>query len=229
MIPFLLLCFLPLAILDSPPPWSYSYSGKTGQGPNKINVDVFYEALCPDSKNFILNTLSPAFSLFSPHLSVTLWPYGKAMTTQTEPNYEFRCQHGSAECEGNLYHNCAEKYIKDQGMKIRFLSCMFENVLPSVSSTPDWNQIASQCSDREGVSGLLGQLYNCAVDLEGRQLHYQAGLRTGTREFIPSVEIIVGREGGRLVLDTRKRVGNLVEELCILYQKQTGDVVQPCQ
>lgn len=41
-------------------------------------VMVFYEALCPDSKNFILKQLEPTFSKASSIIDFQLIPYGKA-------------------------------------------------------------------------------------------------------------------------------------------------------
>ena len=65
------------------PPVPYSNYNQLEK--SKVNVDVFYESLCPDSKNFFLNTLSPTLSQFSPYISVTLVPYGKAKLTRREP------------------------------------------------------------------------------------------------------------------------------------------------
>lgn len=41
-------------------------------------VMVFYEALCPDSKHFILKQLEPTFSKASSLIDFQLVPYGKA-------------------------------------------------------------------------------------------------------------------------------------------------------
>ena len=226
MISFLFLMYLPLSTLGSPPPWSYSYIDQSK--PKQVQVNVFYESLCPDSKNFIVHTLSNTYSLLSPHMSITLVPFGKAKTTQTQPSYNFSCQHGPAECQGNLYHNCAEKYIKDQSIKIKFVSCLFKEAW-STDGDPDWHQITIQCSHSVGLAGgLVGKVYNCAVDLEGKQLHYEAGQRTGTKVFIPTVEIGGGREGGNVVLDTREGVHNLVTEVCKQYQNMFGDTLNAC-
>ena len=208
------------------PPLPYSYSEQRKE--NQVNVEIFYESLCPDSKNFFVDTLSPIISQFRPYISITLVPYGKAKTTKTQQSYQFSCQHGSAECQGNLYHNCAQKYITDQVSKIRLISCMFEKTSTSMSTGPDWDTVSRQCTDQWGLSGQLSSLYNCAVDLEGRQLHYQAGMRTGAREFIPTVEMSGGRELGKVVLDSRAKVKKLVAEFCDLYKRLYGELVQPC-
>ena len=130
---FLYLLLLPLPILGRMiiPPLPYSSSEQMKD--HQVNVEIFYESLCPDSKNFFVDTLSPIISQFRPYISITLVPYGKAKTTKTQQSYQFSCQHGSAECQGNLYHNCAQKYITDQVSKIRLISCMFEKTSTSMS------------------------------------------------------------------------------------------------
>lgn len=39
---------------------------------------VFYEALCPDSKHFIMKQLVPAYEKAAPIMDIVLVPYGKA-------------------------------------------------------------------------------------------------------------------------------------------------------
>lgn len=43
-----------------------------------VMVMVFYEALCPDSKHFILKQLEPTFNKASSLIDFQLVPYGKA-------------------------------------------------------------------------------------------------------------------------------------------------------
>lgn len=44
----------------------------------KIQVAVFYEALCPDSRNFFLKQLQPAYDKIPHLMDIVLEPYGKA-------------------------------------------------------------------------------------------------------------------------------------------------------
>ena len=44
----------------------------------KIRVSVFYEALCPDSRNFFLKQLQPAYDKIPHLMDIVLEPYGKA-------------------------------------------------------------------------------------------------------------------------------------------------------
>lgn len=43
-----------------------------------VLVTVFYEALCPDSKSFVVNELVPAYTKAKSILDYDLIPYGKA-------------------------------------------------------------------------------------------------------------------------------------------------------
>lgn len=43
-----------------------------------VVVTVFYEALCPDSKNFVIKQLLPTFYKAPALVEVQLVPYGKA-------------------------------------------------------------------------------------------------------------------------------------------------------
>lgn len=41
-------------------------------------MEVFYEVLCPDSRHFVLNQLSPAAEKLADYIDVHYEPYGKA-------------------------------------------------------------------------------------------------------------------------------------------------------
>ena len=192
----------------------------------KLRVDVYYESMCPDSKNFIQNALAAIMPSFASFMSVTLIPFGKAETVQISPQFQFRCQHGPEECEGNLFHNCAQKYISNDVKRVGFVSCLFNDIF---NVKMNWQNTAKQCSIREGVESYFASIFNCAIDLEGRQLHHQAGQRTGKKHFIPTVEISIGgRESGKVVLDTRDKVTNLKPMVCDLYLKLHGEPFEPC-
>jgi len=44
-------------------------------------ISVFYEALCPDSKNFIVKQLKSAYSKLPNLIEIEFFAYGKATTT----------------------------------------------------------------------------------------------------------------------------------------------------
>ena len=46
--------------------------------PKKVNVTVFYEVLCPDSRHFILRQLYPTWNKVSELMEIDYRPFGKA-------------------------------------------------------------------------------------------------------------------------------------------------------
>lgn len=49
-----------------------------GDNTEVIKVSVYYEALCSDSRNFIINQLAPAYEDLHEHIKLDFVPYGKA-------------------------------------------------------------------------------------------------------------------------------------------------------
>lgn len=49
----------------------------------KIRISVFYEALCSDSRFFILKQLVPAYEALPGYITLDLVPYGKAQVYKT--------------------------------------------------------------------------------------------------------------------------------------------------
>ena len=210
------------------PPLPDSSSGQENE--NKVKVEIFYESLCPDSKNFFVDTLEPSLSSqLNQYISITLVPYGKAHVTIPSPApYQFSCQHGPLECEGNKYHNCAQKYLKNQSWRIKLTTCMFKKVFTSLSKA-DWSKVVEDCSEQLGLSTYLPRIQKCAGSLEGSELLHQAGVKTGVRNFIPTVVLSVGREGEQMVLDTRELVQDFKKKICDIIHVKLGKIIQPCQ
>ena len=74
-------------------------------GDELVKINVYYESLCPDSKEFITQQLGPVYQKFKKYLEVELIPYGNANTSwKFEESWGFECQHGDLECLGNLLH-----------------------------------------------------------------------------------------------------------------------------
>merc|ERR1711936_1177899 len=90
---------------------------------------------------------------------------------------------------------------KNQSLRIKLATCMFKKVFNSLSKEEtNWSKIVGQCSEQLGISSFVPSIQDCAGSLEGPELHHQAGLKTGTRNFIPTVVLLVGGEGEQVVL-----------------------------
>lgn len=52
-----------------------------------VLISVYYEALCPDSRSFVIKQLEPTFQSLKENVEIQMIPYGKA-TVGTMQNIE---------------------------------------------------------------------------------------------------------------------------------------------
>ncbi|XP_068245450.1 gamma-interferon-inducible lysosomal thiol reductase-like isoform X3 [Palaemon carinicauda] len=99
-----------------------------------MNVAVYYEALCPDSRHFVMKQLTPAFKKLNDIIDLHLVPYGKASTMEKNGKFTFECQHGPLECQANMVHACVTNIFKDQTKQLSIVHCMIDkNMQPLVA------------------------------------------------------------------------------------------------
>ncbi|XP_076293987.1 uncharacterized protein LOC143215601 [Lasioglossum baleicum] len=81
-----------------------------------IDVDVYYESLCPDSKQWIRVQLAESYYILKDYIRLNLIPYGKAnqLIDSATGQWVFSCQHGPDECDGNKAQACAIHAIKNE-------------------------------------------------------------------------------------------------------------------
>ena len=58
--------------------------------PKKVNVTVFYEVLCPDSRHFILRQLFPTWKKVPELMEIDYRPFGKATVSIIAINYPLK-------------------------------------------------------------------------------------------------------------------------------------------
>ncbi|XP_032691603.1 GILT-like protein 1 [Odontomachus brunneus] len=122
-------------------------------GNNIVNVDIYYESLCGDSKRFITTQLAPSYRQLKDYIHVTLIPYGKATHTResaTSP-WQFQCQHGPSECRGNKAQSCAIDAIKSSETAEKQEQLMV-NVVNCAMSSRNPSTAVPQCAQNSGVS-----------------------------------------------------------------------------
>lgn len=175
----------------------------------RLLVDVYYECLCPDSRYFVLHELLPAVEKVGSLLRVRLWPYGKASTEKTDHGYSFQCQHGPAECLGNIYHACVLEKVEDQMTRLNIVKCMIDE-----NSRPE--ESARQCSGQWSVD--FESIQTCARGAEGEELHYRAGVKTDSLSpavtFIPTIEVEGSQHSQKALLKDFKK------EVCRIYTEK---------
>ncbi|CAH1981270.1 unnamed protein product [Acanthoscelides obtectus] len=79
---------------------------------HRVNVAVYYESLCPDSRKFFTQQLYPSLQgNLSHYVNLTLVPYGKTTSELNLNEHTFTCHHGPNECRGNKIQACALRLI----------------------------------------------------------------------------------------------------------------------
>ena len=70
-------------------------------------------------------------------VTVNFFPYGFADTIEVEGGgYEFSCQHGAAECYGNVVQACTIAHTEDRDVQVDLIVCMMSSPDPS-NAGPD--------------------------------------------------------------------------------------------
>ncbi|XP_063908750.1 GILT-like protein 1 [Zophobas morio] len=145
-----------------------------------LSVSVYYESLCPDSKQFITTQLYPAYEQISNYLNVQFFPYGNAdITTSEDGTLNFTCQHGPNECYGNEIQACAISI--DPQNSIQFVDC----AMASDDASNDEN--LQQCAESSAIS--WDSIKECISSGLGDQLFVHYGELTDSAHinFVPTI------------------------------------------
>ncbi|XP_063845621.1 gamma-interferon-inducible lysosomal thiol reductase-like isoform X1 [Scylla paramamosain] len=121
----------------------------------RVRVTVFYEALCPDSRNFIVHQLYPVWQDLGNIMNLDLHAFGKARETDAGG---FTCQHGEKECEANLMLTCAQSVVRDPQALMKFIHCVMQRyegvdggLLCANDSGVDYSEVRECMSSGAGV------------------------------------------------------------------------------
>merc|ERR1712045_388779 len=131
----------------------------------QLSLDIYYESLCPDSTRFISKQLGPMYEVLGSDVNVNFNPYGFAETTEVEGGYEFECQHGAAECYGNIVQACTIAHTEDRDMQVNLIVCMM--------SSPDPSTAGPDCFQEFSLD--YQPILDCIESGEGDQLHADYG------------------------------------------------------
>jgi len=142
---------------------------------DKVQVTLYYEALCPGCHDFILNDLTNAYQSIASIMDVKLIPYGNA---KTDASGVVTCQHGEAECEGNKWADCAISHYPDFDTHFPFIQCM------ETAFTQQLGQVEA-CATKASLD--YATLQTCATGGEGTTLLRQFGQETGVHPWVPYV------------------------------------------
>ncbi|KAM9790781.1 gamma-interferon-inducible lysosomal thiol reductase [Syngnathus typhle] len=155
---------------------------KARQAGEPVQLDVYYESLCPDCILYLTRVLYPTWVLLQDILSVHLVPFGNAQESSSGSKYVFKCQHGEQECLGNMIQTCLLN-MSDNAFLIIF--CM--------EASTDVIASAKSCVNLYSPQLSWDRLMSCVDGDVGNQLMHQNALRTNALDpphtFVPWVTI----------------------------------------
>jgi len=143
---------------------------------NQVKLSVYYESLCPDSIRFLTTQLYPNWKYFGQDiLNVELHPFGKANFTFDVNHWDFSCQHGPDECQGNKVQACILDQVKDPAEQIPLIYCIMASSDPPTA--------AAKCITSLGIKSTTPEkIASCAGSDHGSELLHDIGVDTGNLE-----------------------------------------------
>lgn len=191
---------------------------------HRVQVDVYYESLCPDSIKFFTKQLYPSLQgNLSSFVTLALIPYGKSTHTTNFNQYEFTCHHGARECKGNQIQACALNLI-DGGRNtahlgfnrntVGFINCLMDKVDRDDANKPFPTK---ECAELNNVNN-LSQVDNCANHADGSK--YLADLGTQTQALKPALTSVPTVVFNRTYKkdDSQMAQENFVKALCMYIE-----------
>uniref|UniRef100_A0A1B6E2T5 Gamma-interferon-inducible lysosomal thiol reductase n=1 Tax=Clastoptera arizonana TaxID=38151 RepID=A0A1B6E2T5_9HEMI len=174
-----------------------------------VNVTLYYESLCPFSRAFIMNQLSPVYNTLKPRMSFHLVPYGLTKRKKKQGHWVFMCQHGQEECNMDVISGCAVEIYEasDPDKLMDFIVCLEDHLY----STTALNSTII-CAKNEPI--LLKQLAYCFADPEEMMLNFARKTENVKPEIraLPAIQI----NEDYIISDQRYIRRNLYGKVCDL-------------
>lgn len=187
-----------------------------------VNVTLYHESLCPDCIDFITTSLWKAFTKVSDIFTITMVPYGNAMEKKEANKYKFFCQHGEAECVGNLIESCAIYVLKNERVSFNYSHCIASYL--NTQRRVDFPKAARKCANEQNIN--YDQIDACANGQLGNQLEHQMAVRTRalnpSHNYVPWVTI----NGVHTEALQNQTETDLIKVVCDTYQ---GPKPSACQ
>merc|ERR1711997_496910 len=148
-----------------------------------LKLTLYYESLCPDCKIFVNDQLYPTAQTLGQHFDVEFKPFGFADWTEKDGGgYEFTCQHGPPECQGNLYQACLHNLPgSDQNDYIEIMHCIEGSDHPEDAT----ESCMAKCNI---ISPSYEEVDECHKSIEGEEILHEIGVET--KSLIPEVRMV---------------------------------------
>jgi len=193
------------------------YKQKPKDQSDTVRLALYFESLCPGCHNFIIEQLTPTFKLLSDIFTIDLVPFGNAeYSPAANGTWNFTCQHGEEECEGNKLMACAIVLYPDNHLQVPFVDCLEQTGAPQTAG--------KKCSKKVGLD--WQKLSSCYNSTEGDNYLHGMGVKTKAlnppHTYVPWITVNgVHTEGMQ-----QKAEDDLLKLICDLY---TGTKPEECK
>ncbi|CAG2113234.1 unnamed protein product [Medioppia subpectinata] len=187
-----------------------------------VQLDVYYESLCPDCMQFIKTQLVPNYKKLASIMNVNMVPYGWAKSTKVAKpdgtfDLTFTCQHGPQECIGNEIHNCVLE-SETIARSLELFGCMYASKDYTKPATA-----AKECTAKLGFN--YTAIDECASGPLGRGLHLRSGERfQALTNPKPNFVVWVVVNGVHTQAIATRAESDLVGLICDTYKGTKPDV-----
>jgi hypothetical protein len=189
-----------------------SIHASTGAAP-AVQVSVYVEALCIDSKNFFNKQLIPAYDQLGPKvMNLQVVVYGNAeidLKTKT-----LKCQHGGAECDANSYDQCAAAIYPYSDRYLPYMSCLFNDLPMGKRSEPFPAAIFASCARHAALDAHTLQQCHDDADRVWELQKHAAVMTPAQHDHVPWVEL-----NGNYMDEEQN---DLLASVCQLYTASGG-------
>ncbi|KAG1667250.1 Gamma-interferon-inducible lysosomal thiol reductase [Nymphon striatum] len=178
---------------------------------DKVDVEIYYESLCGGCEYLITKTLVPTYKKLKDIMNLTFVVYGNAFDVKLPSGeIQIRCQHGPAECIGNLVENCGLHYIEDIESKVDFINCMETSTEPQ--------KYGQKCASQVGKSEIWPKVEACMHSKLGHELILKAQAKTfalkPSHQYVPWTLV----NGVHQTKYDKSTVSTMVQYVCDEYK-----------
>ncbi|XP_060865695.1 GILT-like protein 1 [Metopolophium dirhodum] len=155
-----------------------------------VEIEVYYEALCGDSVQFVSNQLLPTFNKLSKFINVTFIPFAQGnISTNTDNSLNLTCRR-SGECDADKVHACGIHKIKDSEQLIKFVNCsLTEGFNNSKKIVP-----IDVCGKNSNIdSAVITDIINCANNTESNPWLQEYMKKSSAAHVISVPKVIINK------------------------------------
>lgn len=178
--------------------------------PDKVKIDFYFESLCPYCQQYIVGALKTASNTkdFWKICDFDLYPYGNAKRTKNGDSWNFTCQHGVRECQGNFIETCALKLYDKYTQALPFIICLESN-------SNDWTTQGKKCASQYNLD--WNKIDSCATSQVGVQ--YLVEMAVATENLVPAHTYVpwVVVNGAHSQSTESAVQSNMVRYVCSIY------------